>query len=349
MQTETVPRAPSVHMTFDAVPPGDRLSAIQQSLETHCVALPEGQEANDLFADVTMWPVGRAIVLRSHFRAMVWERTEAHVAADRLDHIQVHLTLSGTSDFLVAGRRIALKPGNVILIDCSCAGHGVHVDDLESITVTIPRTEFHRFAVDLSVVNGLEFTGETRALIEAHLRALVAYLPNAELEEAERVIGTTIALFAACLPQLKDTPRRISTDVTVETLRLFLVENALRPDCDVAYVQKTMGLSRSTLYRLAAPLGGISAYVTRCRLEHAASLIRSRGGQVSVARLAEACGFRSASHFSRLFSKRFGRSPDQYAKGRSLRKETVVLKTVSATEHYKNELRPVGGMPKRVR
>jgi transcriptional regulator GlxA family with amidase domain len=74
------------------------------------------------------------------------------------------------------------------------------------------------------------------------------------------------------------------------------------------------GLARSTVCNVfkevvgASPLG----YLNDIRLNHACHLLRT--SQLPIAEIAGAVGIRDANYFSRLFRKRFGTSPSQYAR-----------------------------------
>lgn len=76
-----------------------------------------------------------------------------------------------------------------------------------------------------------------------------------------------------------------------------------------------MGVSRATLYRAFDDQGGVARYIQDRRLRHARSALRRRHESeptvATIADIADACGFSSASHFSRLFKARFGYSPSE--------------------------------------
>jgi AraC-like DNA-binding protein len=74
-------------------------------------------------------------------------------------------------------------------------------------------------------------------------------------------------------------------------------------------VAQELGMSRATIYRLFAPLGGVSPQMKRRRLMRAWSLLSSMSGSPTIAEVACQVGFRSATHFSREFRRLFGISP----------------------------------------
>jgi AraC-like DNA-binding protein len=91
---------------------------------------------------------------------------------------------------------------------------------------------------------------------------------------------------------------------------LALIEARLG-DADVSAsgVALALGMSRATLYRLFAPLGGVASQMKQRRLMRAWSLLSSTSGSPTVSDVACQVGFRSATHFSREFRRLFGISP----------------------------------------
>lgn len=71
-----------------------------------------------------------------------------------------------------------------------------------------------------------------------------------------------------------------------------------------------LGVSRSALYALFEPEGGISAAVQRIRLEESLKvLLASKPRRGLVTEVAARHGFKSKAHFSRSFRARFARLP----------------------------------------
>ena len=84
----------------------------------------------------------------------------------------------------------------------------------------------------------------------------------------------------------------------------YLAERTLSPESIAAALR----LSRSTLYRLFEPDGGVASYVIARRLDRCFDAI-AQGRGAHVGAIAFAHGFASEAHFSRAFRARFGISP----------------------------------------
>ncbi|WAP71367.1 AraC family transcriptional regulator [Jiella pelagia] len=72
-----------------------------------------------------------------------------------------------------------------------------------------------------------------------------------------------------------------------------------------------MGLSRSTLYRLFEPFGGVAAYILERRLEQAYRALGDSRDLRLIGTIAHGLGFAGESQFSRSFRQRFGRTPSE--------------------------------------
>ncbi len=85
------------------------------------------------------------------------------------------------------------------------------------------------------------------------------------------------------------------------------------PEFDVSALAKEMGYSRRRLYQLYTEATGQSPgqFLRDFRLQYAEKLLLHRVGNVS--QVAYRAGFKSPSHFSSLFKRKFGLSPSQYA------------------------------------
>lgn len=81
---------------------------------------------------------------------------------------------------------------------------------------------------------------------------------------------------------------------------------------DGGALSRAAHLSRSTLYRLLAPFGGIGPFIIRRRLEAVRQILATPGHRETLSELAERVGFASASHLSRAFLTQFGMRPGAF-------------------------------------
>ena len=95
----------------------------------------------------------------------------------------------------------------------------------------------------------------------------------------------------------------------LQRAREHIEHSLVYPNLSVASICRSVGISRSALYRLFEPLGGVAWYVQTRRLARIAILLADPEEQRSIADIAYAHGFIDTSHFSRAFCKAYGTAP----------------------------------------
>ncbi|MBX3575905.1 MAG: helix-turn-helix transcriptional regulator [Rhizobiaceae bacterium] len=177
-----------------------------------------------------------------------------------------------------------------------------------SIILLIPRA-FLDEAVQPFAMHGLTVTDTALGRIFAELlRALPDELSSVPATQAPSLAQAIRDMLAAALNQ-----SRRSLDQP-KALPLFgrakrHIEAHLGDEISAASLASALRTSRSTLSRLFAATGGVESYMRRRRLQRAHRKLRRAQDVRTVAELAYALGFKSPSHFGRLFRSEYGYSP----------------------------------------
>ena len=69
-------------------------------------------------------------------------------------------------------------------------------------------------------------------------------------------------------------------------------------------------MSRATVYRLFAEVGGVQSHIRRARLQ--AARLALQNSSVQIARIAERYSLGEHAYFSRIFRAEFGMTPSEY-------------------------------------
>jgi AraC-like DNA-binding protein len=152
-------------------------------------------------------------------------------------------------------------------------------------------------------------------LLRGHLDALTEQLPRMTAAEAPRVTEATLALIraavtssadhcAAARPQLEAVMRSRVTAL----IRAHLGSARLDP----MRLSRMAGMSRSQLYRVFEPEGGVARAIQRERLRAVRRALADPAERRSIARIAEEVGMPDPSGFSRAFRQEFGLSPSTF-------------------------------------
>jgi AraC-like DNA-binding protein len=96
-------------------------------------------------------------------------------------------------------------------------------------------------------------------------------------------------------------------------------DNLTNSDVDVSYMARSLGVSRSQLFRKVKALTGETphGFFNKYKLNVAAEWLLESKNKISV--IASDLGFDSAPHFSAIFKKEFGCLPSEYKKLRTER------------------------------
>jgi transcriptional regulator GlxA family with amidase domain len=107
----------------------------------------------------------------------------------------------------------------------------------------------------------------------------------------------------------------------LQRMTRIVMRHVSDPDFDTRVATKEAGLSRMHVNRRLRATTGCSTHNFICALRFRRARELLRESSLSVCDVARAVGFRSASHFAKVFRKRFGLSPSEFVKEEMLRHE----------------------------
>ena len=112
----------------------------------------------------------------------------------------------------------------------------------------------------------------------------------------------------------KDPLESISADdrAFIEGLRKYIEDNISETSISITALAGEMCMSRASFFRKMKSLTGMTPndFILSYRLNKAASMLKE--GRWRIGEIADMLGFSSASHFSRVFRQKFGKSPKEF-------------------------------------
>lgn len=315
MSTAIIPFAarqiPRLRFHSGQMQPRDALSFWRESLYPSWDLQISSDAVNQPFhSDSEVWRMDRLLFGRGTFGpTQVRTRREGNIRADQLDHYRLILLRSGQFDCDAGERRTRLTPGRYLITDMARAETNVSASDC--IVMFIPRDQLDEALPTPIDLHGLSPNGPCGQLLSEHLSVMLEHLPDAAMEEIPGLSRATVNLVAASIASSAENleaARPAMENLLLRRGRRFIEQHLHRNDLGTPQLCAELRVSRSTLYRVFTPVGGISQYIKERRLARIhEALARGPAGQ-SIWRLAEQYGFKSAAHFSTAFREQYGYS-----------------------------------------
>jgi AraC-like DNA-binding protein len=258
--------------------------------------------------------LGKAILCRASASGLRFARERSLVARMGVDHILAHVRLSGRSRIEIGGSERECDPGDICLFDLS-RPLSARSTDYQALTVVLPRPLFGANQGALDTLHGAVIRGSTPfgRMINDHLRALGVHATGFSAREASAAAEATAVLLGAAALGLPE-DARVAQDPErtplLLAIRRFIEAELSSPDLNAERLGRQFGVSRSALYRLFVPLGGISGYVRQRRLARAYRELATGDGRFArISEVAYRWRFESPAHFAQAFRAEFGCAP----------------------------------------
>ena len=318
------------------LPPEDQFAAWQAHMAPLVeVKLPDDKSPDDGFpADHTVWNLGGMLIAQQRAAAHSYVRSAAKLRSSSIDHWNIVLPHTGQSWTEVDRRVAESQPGKLEIRSLGYPFRG-RATESESILLYLPRDLFADATATLDAKNNSILSGNFANLMVGYVNSIEARLGSLTADDLPRIVHATRSMIIACLGPPAEhaaAAEQLASVALMERARRYVHHNLdaarLTPDS----MCRALGVSRSRLYQLFEPSGGVLHYIQSRRLLAAHIALSDPGDSRRIVEIAEAFGFSSAANFSRAFSKEFGYSPRE---GRS----TVVFPrpahSVSPAEHAK--------------
>lgn len=187
--------------------------------------------------------------------------------------------------------------------------HAVNLEEEGALLLFMPRGGVHEAdAVDRP---DAAIDGGLLALLGDMMLALANRLPTLDGRALHHAVEAMAGVFSgiAAAPGPAPTSAPAGKLTLVERARRLIRARLADDELSPELICRELGVSRSRLYRLFEPLGGISSYIRRQRLIQARHALADPQEMRPIMVIAEQWGFADPSVFSRSFRQEFGVSP----------------------------------------
>ncbi|MBY0317486.1 MAG: helix-turn-helix domain-containing protein [Reyranella sp.] len=296
--------------------PSDQFEAWHESISVIFDVAPPADRRPDagFSATVRGWHLGHLLISAVDFDSQRFVRDRRKIIADGLDHYLVQLYATGGLVGEAGDNGRELRAGDVQILDLS-QSNVTRAAASGTVAIVVPREVLDQAIPEPGDLHGLILRANSGmgGLLGDYMQSLVARADAITLGEAPLVAQATTDLIAACFKSTAETAER-ARDAIEKTIRQriqrHIVANLDSPALQAEALSARFRISRSQLYRLFEPLGGVAHYIQEQRLARAcAELGNPAHDHRRIYEIAYALGFSSEAHFSRVFRSTFGLSP----------------------------------------
>lgn len=306
---------PATHFETAAVAPGDQFDAWREVISVVFDVAPTAEGTGEGFsASARAFHLGELLLVDTRFDRQQFLRTPRQVRSDWLDHYLVQYYREGGYVGEVGGEGLEIRPGSVSVLDLAQPLH-THATAAECLSLVVPRDVMAALVPGADQLHGRILAGAGSRLLGDHLASLERELAHLPAARAPDIASATGLLMAACLRP--DAGTVAAARPLVDPLLFVRARRHIDACLDdprlgeptPAALCRAIGTSRSRLYALFKPRGGVRHYVQGRRLARLHAALADPREQASIMVLAERFGFASHAHASRLFRQRYGYRP----------------------------------------
>lgn len=254
------------------------------------------------------YKVGDLVFNQARFTPARFLRGPELIAGEGKDFLSLQAQLTGEERLIMAHGHVRLLAGHIYLRDWAYEFDS-ETSAMRLHAIMIPR---HRLRAGAGMqehtpVLSWPMADPDGRLLSMLWQALLVELGQVTLSQARNLCDA----FLGFLDALLGYGPAEATPASLGAMQQFLMTR-LQGDVGVEQLCRHFHVSRSTVYRLFEPLGGVRRFINDARLERCYDELRSADPrQVKITDVAGSWGFPEASSFSRRFRSRFGVAPSE--------------------------------------
>lgn len=262
-------------------------------------------------ADQVAWDMGRVALSHTRLPAMGFIRTSRQLRAEPIDHWVISCARRGRMRIAVEDCSTMVAPGRPAVHSLRTPFEG-GTSEAELLSLFVPRDFCREAAPMLDAAEHHDLTRGLGRLLADYLFDLDRRLPMMTSEELPGLLAATRAIIIACVAPGRDNMAAAQSPIEatlLERARQSVQRNLFAPRFGSDDLCRELGVSRSRLYRLFEPLGGVMHYIRGRRLLDAHSALSDANDGRAIVDIAAERGFFDAAEFSRAFKREFGYRP----------------------------------------
>jgi AraC-like DNA-binding protein len=272
---------------------------------------PNEGSSSSFNAICEMWQLGSFAFRRIRTPEGRFGRSALQVRRDGLDHWVLNVARYGEQEVSTTSSELRIGPGELSVFSLSGA-YEARRTNVDWVGLFVPHGTFPAMDVSLSRNQHQALDNSLGRLLAKYLIALADELPSMQTDDLPHAIQAMQVLVERSVALSSATLNSNDTCLDMPRMRLLrdIIDRNLGSwNLHAGRLCKLAEISRSNLYRMFEPYGGVVRYIQRQRLRRAHNLLSDPGCTQKISQIASDCCFPDSSTFSRAFRHEFGYSP----------------------------------------
>ena len=301
---------PQVFST-QSLAPKDRHEAWHEWFRPVLDVVAVDRSYSEFVAENSAWKLGGVVMSRVSAPPVRVVRTKAQVRRDPVDHWVLTYAQQGSMWVKADKDLFEVPPGVPYLwsLGEESESERTRIDRLQ---LFLPRDEFRDIAPRLDAARGSLLDMPLGHLLGDYMLALERRLPALTPRELPALRNALQAMIAAAVAPSPEHVAVAKSQIEfgrMERVRKVIQRHLRSPVLGPATLCRLVGISRSNLYRLLEPAGGVAHYIQKQRLLEAHAVLGNPTATIKISGIADDLCFSDASSFSRAYKREFGCSP----------------------------------------
>lgn len=306
------------HEVFDthSLPSEERFGIWRESVLPLFEPRLDESPSQDFYARIDAFDLKRLFVCLAEFSAQRYVRARKHAAGEHADHLLIQLYMTGGYVGHNGNRPVRVGPGDISLLDLS-APLETQAENSSTVSVVIPRERMFSLVPPDHLRIGSVITADSAVgrILGNHLTSVWRALRTASASEVAQIHQTILGAVAGAFEGAHrgdDTCETLSDQTVLDAMRTYIDRNLPFGPVTRDMLCQQFRCPRSRLDRIFEPLGGVTAYLLRARLEQCLHELADPYTIVcNVADTAMRWGFSDENEFRKLFREHFGFTPEE--------------------------------------
>ncbi|AOF93110.1 helix-turn-helix domain-containing protein [Sinorhizobium sp. RAC02] len=299
--SEQAPLKCAIDIDTSAAPPAEQFD-LYRTWHASLVDITLLRDKFETFAArQRVWQLGNLALLALEYPGTGYRRRWSTKKSPVFDHwvLSIPYTLSSNRGPRQVGK---------LRWHCLAAPHEDQSEDDGFLALFLPRDFAFSQPFDLAI------RPEMATFITDYIQLLHHSLPDRAERDTEYIAVATTSLLTACITlshnHVFEAEGPINAVIMARANKLIAAQLTDR-DLSPERLCRDLNVSRSRLYRIFEPTGGISNYIRRQRLLRTRDVLADDTDRRSISAIAEEWGFMDASTYSRTFRREFNMTPKE--------------------------------------